>query len=63
VANEVDHFFEAPPQVVADTRHKVQKHESLLQPSKKDRRFIHQSNVTEKEGKRSVEWELLTLNP
>jgi hypothetical protein len=37
----VDHYMYAPPPVIADARRKPQEYESLAQPFKKDRRFMH----------------------
>ncbi len=40
--HRVDHLIMAPPQVVADSRRKPQQYESLAQPFKRDRRFLHE---------------------
>ena len=40
----VDHLLMAKPEVVADSRRKPQQYESLAQPFKKSRRFVHRLN-------------------
>ena len=42
---KVDHLLMAPPAVIADQRRKPQQYESLAQPFKKDRRFVHKFNA------------------
>lgn len=54
-ALKVDHLIMAPPQVVADSRRKPQQYESLAQPFKKDRRFIHTQGESG--------WETSEVNP
>ena len=54
---EVDHLICAPPSVVADSRRKPQQYESLTQPFKKDRRFVHRVDDA------TNEWVTSEVNP
>ncbi|TNV75737.1 hypothetical protein FGO68_gene13588 [Halteria grandinella] len=57
IPERIDHFLMAPPPVVADQRRKPQQYESLAQPFKKDRRFLHTIN---EEG---TQWNTVEINP
>lgn len=56
---QVDHTVYAPPAVIADQRRKPQQYESIAQPFKKDRRFLHvlQGDVGQQE------WLTTEINP
>ncbi len=59
---EVDHLLVAPPSVVADSRRKPQQYESLTQPFKKDRRFIHVLNNAS-DSDTTKQWTTTEVNP
>ena len=52
---QVDEFKYAPPPVIADQRRKFHEYESLAQPFKRDRRFLHVLNVQD--------WVTTEVNP